>query len=461
MALMNLGRGALSAASAGIGVAGENITGANTQGGVRRNAMLEASIVTRGVAGGVFFSGVGRADDGFISRNLVNEVSLLAPADARQSALSFVEPMLAPPDDAGIGDRMNEFFASLEDLALKADDPSARLVVLQNAQAIASGFNDASTGMSTARQQLLLNGQSMASEISDKLEAIATINGKIQGLRGQETSAKAEMIDSRDQLVREVSELIDVNVLPNEDGTVTMLSSGSTLVDRATAATVTVGVDASDNLSVTFTRAGTSHDVSSRVASGKLAGLIEARDQDIPEMMADLDQLATDFATAVNAAHTAGLDLNGNNGEPLFTDGSGNPLPPPPGSAFAISLNPVIAADPDLLAAADAASPPPGGNANALALAQIATSPIGAGGTPTERFANISGKIGSKVTAADAEVTVRTSTVAHANSLRESISGVSLDEKMINLTQFQRAFEASMRVITAANEMLDELVRTL
>lgn len=457
--LLNLGASSLNAASAGLGIAGENITNANTPGYVRRNALLEASVVKRGIAGGVFFEGVGRAYDGFSYRNLVNETGLLGAAKGRSNALSFVEPIVAPPDGAGIGDRMSQFFASLDTLAAKADDPSARLGVVQSAREIASAFNDAANGLTASRQELLLRAQSVATEVNGKLDAIAALNNKIVGLANQDTSAKAEMLDHRDQLVREVAEQIDLRAVPNADGSVTLLSSGSALVDGSVAADVTVGVDANNDLSVSFTRSGKTTDVSARLSGGVLGGIREVRDRDIPEMMADIDQLASDFAAAMNAAHTGGLDLNGAAGLPLFTDPSGNPLPPPPGTAFAFNVNPAIAADPNLLAAADAAAPPPGGNTNALAMSQVRNTALGAGGTPAERVAAITGKVGTKVAAARSEEAVRDATVNHAASLRESISGVSLDEEMISLTKFQRAFEASMKVIETANEMLDELVR--
>lgn len=459
MSVLSLGRTALDAASGGIGVTGENITNASTPGYVRRHAQLESSVVKRGIAGGVFFDGVGRSADGLSFRNLVNEVGLLGAATARTHALSAIEPIVVPSGEASIGDRLNKFFGSLDTLALKADDPSARLEVVQSAREIASAFNDAATGLATTRGELLLSAQSTAAEINDKLEAIATLNGQIAGLASQDTSAKAEMLDARDELVRRVSEQLNVSPVANADGTVTLLSSGSTLVDGSIAASVTVGLDANNDLAISFTRGGKTSDVSTRVTGGELGGIREVRDQDVPELAQEIDQLAADFATAINAVHTAGIDLNGANGLPLFTDQAGNPLPAPPGTARAFHVNPAIEQDPSLLAAADPSAPPPGGNTNAVAMSQLAYASLGAGGTGAERFAQIAGKMGTKLNASAGEERVRTATVDHAVTLRESISGVSLDEEMINLTKYQRAFEASMKVIETANEMLDELVR--
>ena len=189
-----------------------------------------------------------------------------------------------------------------------------------------------------------------------------------------------------------------------------------------------------------------------------------ARDTDIVAMQSELDELAYDFGTAVNTAHTAGLDLNGNPGTTFFI-GAPGPLPPPPtpGAATTIRVEPTIVADPDLLAAADATSPPPGGNAVALAMSALQSTSIGVppSGTPGERVADFAGKLGSRIAGSESESVMRESTRAHAEELLEGATGVSLDEEMVNLTKFQRAFEASMRVLQIADEMLTQIVERL
>jgi flagellar hook-associated protein 1 FlgK len=73
----------------------------------------------------------------------------------------------------------------------------------------------------------------------------------------------------------------------------------------------------------------------------------------------------------------------------------------------------------------------------------------------------LTGGLGSLIDGAGSELTLRESTVAHATTLRESASGVSLDEEMVNLSRYQRAYEASLRVLRTADEMLAELVNML
>ena len=64
------------------------------------------------------------------------------------------------------------------------------------------------------------------------------------------------------------------------------------------------------------------------------------------------------------------------------------------------------------------------------------------------------------VAAAETESTLRADTVTQADNLHASAAGVSLDEEMVNLSRFQRAFDASTRVLRVADELLDTLIKS-
>ncbi len=464
--VFNLAQLGMQANQAGVAVAGENINGANTPGFSRRRAIIESSPVDAFVTGGVSVSGVARLFDTFAFRSLVREEALYGAADARNNALNRLEAAVAPTEGAGLDDRFSSFFASLDTLALKADDPTARLEVVRTGQEVANTFNQIADSLSSARAELVAEAQGVGADIDAKLATIAALNLKISQSSGIQSSGRAELLDQRDRLVRDVSELIDVAVVARSDGSVTLLSSGTTLVEQGTAHTLKITPTGTNNdLKIELIRPGSNVlDITRNVNGGRLGGLRQARDTDIVAMQSELDELAYDFGTAVNTAHTAGLDLNGNPGTTFFI-GAPGPLPPPPtpGAATTIRVEPTIVADPDLLAAADATSPPPGGNAVALAMSALQSTSIGVppSGTPGERVADFAGKLGSRIAGSESESVMRESTRAHAEELLEGATGVSLDEEMVNLTKFQRAFEASMRVLQIADEMLTQIVERL
>ncbi|MEO8876142.1 MAG: flagellar basal body rod C-terminal domain-containing protein, partial [Polyangiaceae bacterium] len=136
----------------------------------------------------------------------------------------------------------------------------------------------------------------------------------------------------------------------------------------------------------------------------------------------------------------------------------------PPGVSDAaknMAIDPAIAGRPEKIAASTTASGLPSGNDNANKLSALASTSIGIGGTPTQTFASIASTVGLAKQSSDNEVELRTSTLAQAQTLNSSASGVSLDEEMANLTQYQRAFQASSKVLQTADALLQSLIDSL
>ena len=464
--IFNVAQLGMQANQVGVAVAGENINGANTPGYSRRNAIIERSPVDAFITGGVRATGVARLFDTFAFRSLVREQALYGAADARKGSLTRLEAAVAPSAGAGLDDRFAEFFGALDTLALRADDPTARLEVTRTGQAIANSFNQFADALSTARAELLTEAVDLADGINDQVTRIAALNLKISQSTKIQTSGRAQLLDERDRLIRDVAESIEVAIIPRDDGSVTLLSSGAALVEQGTAHQLKVtGTGPNNDLKIELIRPGSNIiEVTSRVRGGRLGGLREARDKDIVAMQKELDKLAYDFGSAVNAVHTTGLDLYGNPAVAMFRGEPGPiPVPPTPGAGSGLRFEPLIAADPNLIAAGNAGAPPPGGNTVALAMSALQITALGLppNGTPAERVADFAGKLGSRVASSNSESTLRDSTRAHAEEVLEGSSGVSLDEEMVNLTRYQRAFEASMRVLKTADEMLQHIVERL
>jgi len=469
LGVLSTAQSGLLANSAAIAVAGENITGANTPGFSRRTAQLENRSLSASTAGGVTVAGVTRAFDQFSTRALISEQSLWGAADARASAMNRAEGVLQPGDGFGLDDRFGEFFQSWQELANKPDDLALRRDVIVKSQALVQTFNSMSHDVEAIRSSLYSEAQTVVDEVNVRLEKINVLNNKVVST-SKETSGRAEIMDERDRLIREVSERISINVVEHGNGSVALLSSGVALLDAGVVRSLAVSLQPYDASTPADPRTalkfeatlpnGTPRDITTRVTGGRLAGLREARDSDLIDLAADLDALAYDFATEANTRHAAGVDLDGNVPPDLFVGGLG-PIPAPPGTAAGLLFNVAIDADRRLLGAASALNPPPGGNEIALSLAAIQQASLAAQGTPAERVAQIAAKTGNKVVSAESELRLRESTRSHAEQMREESSGVSLDEEMINLTKFQRAFQASTRVLQVADQLLQELVEKL
>jgi flagellar hook-associated protein 1 FlgK len=192
-------------------------------------------------------------------------------------------------------------------------------------------------------------------------------------------------------------------------------------------------------------------DITSAIAGGQLQGLINARDGGIPSAQSSLDNLAAGLISAVNKQQTSGYDVNGDPGTSFFTPFT----PSTSGSnAGAAATMAVALTSPDQVAASSDGTV--GDNGNATAIADLQNAPIISGQTPGDYYSNLVDSVGNDVSNATSEQEAVGLVLQQLTNQQASISGVSLDEEAANLVLYQRAYEASARVIS----VVDELVST-
>lgn len=449
--LLSIARDAMTASSLSVEVTSQNITNASTPGYARRVPVLESAALAAGRGGGVLFSSATRVVDRFAAARVTTESGLYGAATARQRALDGLEGVLSP-GSGGIGESMTALFSAATALTSNPQDPTARAALLDAAEATASSFRAASAGLATRRADLLGHAQGICDEVNERTAQIATLNERITASEASGVPAP-ELRDRRDKLVHEVGERVGAQVVEDANGSITLLSSGATLVQGGEARAMSASLASPNALRITIARTGGgAADVTAAVTSGTLGGTLAARDTDIPKLESALDALASDFAAAVNAVHQAGVGLDGVGGRPLFA------INPGPGGAATLAVDPSISGQPDHVAAASTAAGLPGDNAAAIALGALSHTALGAA-PPAERFGAMAASLGAMQLLAGDGVALRAETIALAQTQQEQASGVSVEEEMVNLTRYQRAFEASMRVLKVADELLEGLIR--
>ena len=167
-----------------------------------------------------------------------------------------------------------------------------------------------------------------------------------------------------------------------------------------------------------------------------------------------MDDLAAGIIGAVNGLHAAGTDLTGTTGIASgldFFTGAG---------ASDIKINTNIADDPNLIAAATTAEAIPGGSQNAVAIAELQNDLLMGGGTATfdEFYNSLASKVGNDVYQAEVNGDHQTTVNRQLATYQQEVSGVSLDEEMVDLIQFQSAYEAAAKLVTSVDEMLEQLI---
>jgi flagellar hook-associated protein 1 FlgK len=200
---------------------------------------------------------------------------------------------------------------------------------------------------------------------------------------------------------------------------------------------------------------GASFEVTSLLQKGEIGGLLTARDTTLAGVLNQLDQFAKTLTDTVNTQHAQGFDLNGVAGGDFFT-----PIAAVSGAAGLVRVDPAVAADPHLIAAAQSATAVPGDNRNALALANLHNSvqaPLG-NRTFKDYFLTLVGDVGQQVQASKESLDFQQTLFDQTLGRRESLSGVNIDEEMTNMIQFQRAFQAASRLIQVGDEMYQTMI---
>ena len=200
------------------------------------------------------------------------------------------------------------------------------------------------------------------------------------------------------------------------------------------------------------TKALTPFDITTRIHGGRLGGNLELRDKLIPDIRGQVSHLAQTFSDEINAAHVRGFDRSGRQGELFFEIGEGEF-----GAAANIKVTDTILNDPTRIAAAGKPGAP-GDNtvANVISMVQFKQN---MDGSTMDDFYNAKvGRVGVVANRATKSKESQANILDQVSTLRESVSGVSLDEEATKMIEYQKAFEAAARVIRTADEMLDTVL---
>lgn len=478
MSIMDIGRTALAAQKAAIEVTGQNIANVNTPGYSRQSAILKSAPVDpgTGVGGGVLIDSIQRTYDRFLQMQINTAIASNGKQGTEQSALQRIEPLFSDLVGNGPGTALQDFFNSWQDLAMNPQGAAERQSVLAKAQTLVDNFHQVSSALNSVMQDANQSLVPITSNINTITKQIADLNGMIRSAL-QSGSNTNQLYDSREQLVQGLSRIVGVTCIEQADGTVNVsLTGGPQLVTDARAATLSLQSDPANsgfsNIIITPAAGGASSDITALITgaganSGQLGGTLQVRDTLIRGYLANLDELASSLATQVNSVHAAGFGMSGSTGVNFFTAPAA-PVPPATytaGYSGAIALN--ISSVNSIAAAAVDPTLPGGGtgnNSNALAIADLANKTLSMSGgsyTLAGFYGSLVGKVGLATQTANMNTTQGTTLLKQLNSFRDSASGVSLDEELLALTKYQKAFQGAARLITTGQEMMDTVLNMI
>lgn len=440
LSLLSFGSNAIAATNVNIGVTSNNVANANTEGYSRQSADISGNPV--------------RVSDNLLSGRIQTAAGSLAMSQAFADALGELEGGLT--SGGSLDEQVGAMFSRVSAASAAPTDSTSRNAVVAAARALVGGIQRRSAAMATARKEAdarIRDHATTATSLAKQLAAANTAVAKA-GPKGNPAA-----FDARDKIAKQLGQIVGGQARIDHDGQMRyVLDGGAVLVDGKHAAALSATPDRTTGTSkLEVVDGGSRRDVTSAIAGGAMGAQLQIRDHTIPQISTQLDQLAFDVTTSMNAVHTANAGLDGVTGRAMFT-----PLTQVAGAASAMAIDPALDADPSLLALA-APGGGPGDNRGALALFAVGTQNVASGGSRTIGDASLDVVSGVALTSADAQGSVmRDGLVSdHLDSLRDSLAGVDTQEELTNLARFEHASSAMTKVVSTIDDMLGSLISKL
>ena len=426
-----------------------NVANANTPGYTREVAVTAAGdpveIGSLGIGTGVVLQKIESLRDPMLQIQINQATQQNSSLNTSLSQLQQIQTQFAS-SSSGIGADISNFFNSLQQLSPDPSNLTLRQSVLSAADTLATDFNTAAGSLQTQRANVDQNVIQTVAQVNSLTSQLASVNQQISNIQATNPDP-GPLVDQQNNLIQQLSALIDVQVIPTDQGITLATANGTTLVSGSQSFALTTQLGSNGTHDI---MAG-NQDITSSLSGGSLAGLIQIRDQEIPSIGSSLDQLAAGLSTALNSANAQGYDLE----TPPVLGGNIFSTPPAGGIGAAAAIT-VTMTDPSLLAASSDGST--GSNGNLVNLSAVATQNIINGQTPIDAYSNLVGLVGSATSNTSADANASNTILQQLQDQNGSVSGVSLDEEASNLIQFQSAYQAAARVVSTINLLLLDAV---
>ena len=442
-------------------VIGHNIANVGTDGYSRQRVELtglgSATVASMfstpaGSTGGVGVAGLTRIRDEVLERWAVREHATGARLEIESTVLTRIEATIPEPSDVGLAAQLGDFYAAWDDLANNPGDSAGRIAVLQQASTVASTFRRVAADLRELRDASVTEATTIVHQVNTIAGRVAELNGAVRRATAAGLDAYG-LADERDRLILQLGELAGVETRALDDGTVDVTLGGSTLVRGEKVRELEVaepgpltGPYAGTGFSAVQVR-WSEDGFPAAVSEGRLGGLLNVANEHVPHALSDLDAVASSLVTSVNALHETGQGLDPVADVDLdFWDAAGT-------TAASIAISADVAGQPSRIAAAAV-----GSGALDVTIAQSLAALSEAQGGTIDVYQDLVGRLAVETQSAGRRAGIQSEVTNQADQARLSVSGVNLDEELTNMISTQRAYEASARVLTAVDAVLDTLI---
>ncbi|MFZ5571702.1 MAG: flagellar hook-associated protein FlgK [Thermodesulfobacteriota bacterium] len=305
---LNIARTALSAQQYGLNVAGHNIANVNTPSYSRQMLGLTSSIPIL-FGGLVFGSGVqaqevSQVSSQMLENRLIEQKSNLARFEDAETYVSVVEGYFNVNSESSISNLLSDFWNAWQDLANNPAGFTERGILVEQGQLIAERLNAMNSDLTLMEGTLTEEVEARVIEINNITAEIGAINQEV--VRLQATGTANDQVDKRNALLTELAQRLDIHTFTQEDGAINVTTAnGFILVNGIDNYELSV-ISGQVNWEGSY---GSTVDITGKITSGKLGGILEIRDEVVAKYRTELDMLASELIWAVNYQHSQGAGL--------------------------------------------------------------------------------------------------------------------------------------------------------
>ncbi|MBV6521264.1 MAG: hypothetical protein MNPFHGCM_01397 [Gemmatimonadaceae bacterium] len=478
--ILSVARTAITVQQTAIQTTSHNIANAQTPGYSRQRVemspMMPLVLPFGSVGMGVEIADIARLRDTFLDGSFRRDAAATDAYGMRRDLLGEIESILSEPSDSALSATLDAFWNAWADLSNNPGNPISQGVVRHRGQQVVDMFSSTTSRLSDlanrTRERLTLT----VGEINSLAEQVARLNGEISAAEASGNQAP-DLRDARDRLCDQLARLGVSRAEPQQDGSVAIYVGGMAIVsgNRSRALEVRGG---------TAVAIGLVGDPDPMIGvSGALAAMVDFINVDSVAAQSRLDGLARGLVNGVNEYHASGWTASGD----ALGNSNWNPLLGPTGSrvnffdtasltAGTISLSAEVLNDPTVIASGDVQNAP-GNNNIALALAALRDdggmdalrTRLGAnfgavigfppGTSYAEHYRQTVTDVGVQVADAENQRVVFDAMATQADARRMSVAGVSMDEELTRLMQFQQGYSAAAKIIGTVDEMMQTLIQ--
>jgi flagellar hook-associated protein 1 FlgK len=458
MTIINNALSGALASQVALSAASQNIANLQTKGYTRQAALLTAvgpDAGGRSAGNGVTVSSLIRFSDGYKSQQLWRAASDLGSRSQTQPYLSQLENVMGD-EASNLSGGIDKFFQSLN--AVAGVDPTStplRQQVLTAAGLMAQRFNSLNNVFSAQLQSVRQQRSAIVESANADITNIAALNLKISHANATGDSISA-LIDARDLAIDDLAGKMQLEVSDQPNGTRNVsLKTGQALVIDGIGGKLAATGGVGSNQSFTLDFAATTFGLDATALGGELGGLSTYERNNLLPMQQGVADIAEQLASKVNAQLAAGYTMAGSNpGKPLFVFTPGS-------NADMLTVAPGFLTD-DLAFSSDGT---PGDSGNLQQLVAIKAQSINVTSLGSvlvgDADTQLVGKLGVDSQQNQAALSTAQAVRNQATQDWQSTSGVNQDEEAVNLVEYQKMYQANMKVMSVANALFDATLQMM